>query len=404
MQFTSAFKNRQKTNNLISWSDWLETVAGRSFYVSAAEELWSRALVLVPSLKFLEKVPQLNRQHLEDEYVSGHILRMLAALLALQGGEDWQTVEEFVSSPGAKADLQTIVRIFKEQTATFILFCILHDAGKAQATGFTNFGQAKKVDLQRAVAAAKGNISDEVLTQYDKYYRAVAALIGEAPKAEIARDFLLTYGVECVYPEHDKLISRESSLEVYQPLFSEYRLEPRDQQLLRFLIRYHTLGAEMQGPRAALTLKTLELAAAEYGLDAADARDAWLAAVFLNDICGKIRLFNDKPTVNVAWLAAFIEAESLAFQDHRKKKIEKLAQNERQIIKSVLQEVGLSAEGLMTELDLPIGPERQKFVNGLYAAVKDYNYPIMDLFGKRTGEFVEQINMAREHFDASPGV
>lgn len=375
----------------------------RSPYVEDAQKAWDDAVRLAPALQELRTTPQGAPAHIEGTTVQAHVLRMLTALIAIQGGASIAQIEGYAGAAHLEVDIALLERTLKEQYATFALFCLLHDYGKTSTVRIAAL--AKESPQTASLALAMRNkkvLLPNARNLYGKLYAATAAKMGGARTEEYMIDLHETYGIEFSFIEHEKWFVNDDSVRSFSALFEQYRITPRDIDQLKFLVRYHVLAQDLVHHRGKTTLQLLERVALESGLDVHDARDIWLGAIFLNEVCGKIGYEGRRIVTHESVLFAFVNAEEESFAQRRTQKKDLHGQQYRLRIKQALQEAGLTIEDLLRTCQVPHDATRELFVQSVYGLItKQEGVTVEGVFGTKAQELFEQVKIAQSAFDES---
>ena len=385
----------------LSFSQWLDQYVLVERYERKARELFGVAESISEVFIALRTCPQTPPYHAEGAFVSDGVERALAGLYAIADGASLLGIEEFARERNFQKELNELSFTLQEQFAGLALYLLVHDVAKPN------------VLVLDAPVGSKGELEGFAQHRYRKDKQASTeerALYGKLFKSHQAQSnekgqdsvtgFFDRFEIHAHHPDHEKQALSVAG-EAFDRLADHFRLTPRDRELVRFAVQNHmrliTTFDSRQDVRAYELLLTR---AHRAGLDADDAIDFLLAAVFLDGCVGSL-LYEEgeyRPNVDLV-LRVFRAEEEVAPHRRSQRRAQQEARRERNL-RYALKEAQLDGAALFDLLQTPFGPERGKIADEVRSYVLHPNLPIT--ISSHSHEIEKRVRHARALFDGEP--
>jgi len=182
-------------------------------------------------------------------------------------------------------------------------------------------------------------------------------------------------------------------------LADQFRLRPRERDLVLFAVTNHMQVIASFGKGDDLHAYELLLSRAhKAGLDADDAVDFILAAIFLDVSVGSLPYVHGEFLPNVDIIMQILRAEELIAPHRREQRRLVQEGRKKKSLNFALKEAGLDGKALFALLQTPFGPERGKISHEIRNYILEPHLPVT--ISTHTREIEKRVGKARAIFDS----
>lgn len=334
-----------------------------------------------PLFADLCRCPQTPVYHAEGPFVADHVRLILMSLYAIaDGAVHLLDIEELRRLKGYEGEIEELEETIREKAASLETYALCHDLGKPETAWFEarpgSEGDALGFNLPLSHAWLDADASQRrnLLETYVRAYEAFAATRSDLEPAEIQTEFFAAYQVTIHHHGHGTAIARPAFRELFGRIAEGRRLPPGDREdVFHVIVRHMDAigGFSQPGGR---TYASLLRYAHTYDRDADDFLDLFLAAVFLDAVCGSARrgahgVWHDAGVAANFLLAERDQApEKRAAREKRREATRKKEEQHR------LRAVGLDGESLLDLLLMDPGPAFGTVLRAIHATARGEGY------------------------------
>lgn len=384
------FETQQKKPETVFFDAWMRDKQSRADIVRQVRDAVFAAEALAPEVTALRTTSQSAPYHAEGPTVMDHLERILTGFFAIVGGASLLEIEEFAREQSWYPVLREIEETIREQAATLEAFVFIHDLAKASTLSFDSPSGSK--------GAAEGFVKEgrldiEVLNQ--RYLKLVRAASNEQMSPEErARWAYDTYKTRVHFYGHATAVLTDEYNRARSALCDAYRLTGRDRALLALLVRSHidVIHFFNRGVDPA-KMRVLERRANKVGLDAQDVIDLQLACLLLDTTFGSLRYEDGRTWIDTNPIVGFIQSEQMGLPYRQQRRLERLEQADRRVLKEAMAASGIDAQTVIDRLTLPIGPRRGEVLHEITQYVRSLDCQIDQ--GQYPSDILEGILQAR---------
>ncbi|MBU0613947.1 hypothetical protein KJ766_01520, partial [Patescibacteria group bacterium] len=291
---------------LLTFFDWMENIVLRSNYFREAEDLFAKFSADISEIDLLSTTPQTPPWHAEGPFVSDHVKRMLATVMAVSGGTSLLQIEEFAVRRDFLSYIETLELTIKENAATLIAFALVHDIAKAEVLSFSadsgSLGEREKFKKNKKYLQNPASTQERLL--YDKLFRAHIASRNKEPDSLGLIDFFDKYEISAHYFNHATVGASHKFDDARLAVSNGLHLTSRQGAVVKFLSRYH-----MDRIKTAEQFNLLIARANKAGLDGFGISDIFVAQEFLDSCCGCLHYIDAHFSIDLSVVFDFFEAE-----------------------------------------------------------------------------------------------
>ena len=384
--------------DLYSFTDWLDRYVQVGVFVEEAQKQFRANTRYVSILRDLEVTPQSPPYHAEGPFVSDGVIRALAGLLAVLDEASLLCIEELVRERHLLEEIRDLERIIKEHAASLSVYIFMHDIAKPRTlvldTPKGSRGEAEGFSVHDANKNRVSSPREREL--YSKLFRAHEARQSLDKKFSVA-SFFDTYEIHAHYPNHGK-----KGLEVagahFDMLSDQFRLRPRERELVAFAILNHMEAIERFGKKDnKIAFEKLISKSHKAGLDANNVFDFMLAAVFFDACVGSLPYIEGRFEPSVELVLRMLRAQDDFAPSRRVARRKRIEEQEELFLRDVLRRTGLDGDSVFALVQMPFGSKRGKVLQAIRFAVthprRDVKLPIA------SHELMVRIEKARKLFD-----
>ena len=361
------FEAKQHQPETAFFDEWMRKIQSRPEIVRQVRDAVFEAEAVAPEVTTLRTTSQSAPFHAEGPTVIHHLERMLAGLFAIVGGASLLEIEEFAREQVWHPLLRELEETIREQAATLEAFVFIHDLAKASTLSFDSPAGSQ--------GASEGFLKDAALPvtslnqRYQKLIRAAAH--EQMSPQEQARWAYDTYKTRVHYYGHAKVVLEDLYNNAWEALCDLYRLTGRDREMLALLVRSHidVIHFFNRGVDPA-KMSVLERRANKLGLDAEDVIDLQLACLLLDTTFGSLRYEDSRTWIDTDPIIGFIQSEQQGLPHRTHRRLERLEQQDRRVLKAAMEAAGIDAQTLIERLELPIGPKRGEVLHDVARYVR----------------------------------
>lgn len=366
--------------------DWMKANVEAVVAQSQAERVFAHLVRSASPLGRLMSTPQTPPFHAEAEFVSGHVVRMLAGLGALERGASLAEIEECAREKEFLLEFFELESVLRTQTDFLSAYAACHDLGKADTVVFTapagSLGEAEGFQEDPARLATESE-----KTRFDKLRRAHAL-------ASPTTDFFETYQISAHYPEHAKRAAADEYASTRQAVLDVLGVPHSHAKLLAELIRCHMDVIETcaHGIDARKYMAWAAIAD-KAGLNVPFFLDLLPATLFLDAVMGSLTYKAGASAVNVSLILNLFKAEREAMPARHLAREQAFKRGRKQAIQDTLKEVNIDAESVFVLLKTPLGPVRGEVMRSVHHLI---HTPDMKAdFGSATTELRRRARAAQ---------
>lgn len=375
-----------QTPTTVYFLDWVKTYIEPEPVRARAERVFAHLVRSASPLGRLISTPQTPPFHAEAEFVSGHILRMLAILDALEHDASLSIIEECVREKEFLLEFFELESVIQSQIGFLSAYAACHDLGKADALIFTapagSRGAAEGFQEEPTRLATESEKS-----KFDKLRRAHAL-------ASPATDFFETFQISAHYPEHAKRAAADEYASTRQAVLDALGVPHSHAKLLAELVRCHMDVIETcaRGVDAHKYLAWAAIAE-KAGLNVPFFLDLLPATLFLDAVLGSLTMKAGAPVVEVNLVLNIFKAEREAMPARHLAREQAFKRGRKQAVQDTLKEVNIDAESVFALLKTPLGPVRGEVMRSVYHLIHS---PDMKAdFGSATAELRRRARAAQ---------
>lgn len=368
--------------------------------IESDRELFDRAEAMLHAVSVAEplmaqslQTPQDVRYHAEGPFVRDHLRLMLMSLYAIEEGTLHLTeIEELARLKGYEHEVEELEQTFREHTSWFEAFILVHDVAKWNTIAFRSPKGSRGDRLGFNVEPTYQPDDDaiarmKIRTTYLETYNAFVATHTDEPAREVQSLFYQTYEIDVKYPHHDRM----THTPVYEQLLHRFaiahELTDIHTSMLEDIVGRHLDFARFKRVDAVGMKPFLHLARVR-GYDGDDFVDFIQGAMFLDFVCGSIRLSPHGYWHEIEMLVNALRAEHEADPGRRAQKLAAYEQEDHRRSLRLFQEVGLDGLSLMDVLGMEPGPEFGTALRRIQSAVLGRSD--MPTFGKKIDEEIQK--------------
>jgi hypothetical protein len=327
---------------------------------------------------------------------------MLMSLYAIEVGKLRLTeVEELARMKGYEHEVEELETLMREHVSWFEAFVLVHDAAKWNTVTFAspegsrgaelgfNFHLTYEPDVDLSARAV-------LRDRYIDLYHTFEQMHPNESAREIQSLFYLTYDIDAKYPHHDRMIHAP----VYHALFERFarahELTDIHTAMLEDIISRHLLFKRFALPEKSDLHPFAHLARVR-GYDADDFFDFLEGALFLDFVCGSIRLSAHGYWREIEMLVNVLRAEHETDPSRRAEKLHTRQEKEHRHRLHLFQEVGLDGISLMDLLGMEPGQEFGRALRRVQTAVvgeadmPSFGRKINEEISRRAGEYYKKV-------------
>lgn len=345
----------------------------RDFF-DRAETLLQTTATSEPLVAEALRTPQDIRYHAEGPFVRDHLRLMLMSLYAVaEGHVHLLEIEELARMKGYEQEIEELEYALREHVAWFEVYVLLHDVAKWHALTFRAPEHSRGAALGFNVNLTDQSEMDVVTRsamreQYLDLFRDFASQHQGESARSVQSFFYLTYEIDCTYPHHDRMIHLPVYTHLLQRCALAYQLTDVHTSILQDVISSHLLFIPFKKTPFGTMDPFLHLARVR-GYDTDAFIDFLLGALFLDFVCGSIRLSAHGYWHEIGLLVHALRAEHEADPSRRVEKFAVKQAQEHRLRLRLFQEVGLDGLSLMELLRAEPGPAFGKTLRRVQSAV-----------------------------------
>jgi hypothetical protein len=236
---------------------------------------------------------------------------------------------------------------------------------------------------------------------YGKLFKAHQARYGSADSNKLTTSFYDKYEIHAHYPGHAKK-ALAIGMEAFEALADQFRLRPRERDLVLFAVRNHMQVINSFGKGDDIRAYELLLSRAhKAGFDADDAIDFLLAALFLDVCVGSLPYVDGEFQPNVDIVLQVLRAEEHIAPHRRAQRRFVQEERKKKMLNFALKEAGLDGKALFALLQTPFGPERGRIASEVRNYVLEPHLSVT--IPSHTREIEKRVKKARSLFDGKAG-
>ena len=364
--------------------------------VETDRALWNRAEAFLsgaekaePLLKETLLTPQDVRYHAEGPFVRDHLRLMLMSLYAVVEGKlRLSQVEELARLKEYGHEIEKLEGMLTEHVSWFEAFVLAHDCAKWNSIVFYSpegsRGAALGFNLKLTYEPDVNIVArHDMRARYLDLYRDFASQHAQERAREVQALFYLTYEIDVKYPHHDRLVHAPVYAELCERIARAHQLTPIHATMLADIIGRHLSFKRFAQPAPSLVSSLLHLAR-DRGYDGDDFLDFAFGALFLDFVCGSLRLSAHGYWHEISLLVHAFKSEHEVDPSRRAEKLHAREEAEHRRRLRVFGEVGLDGMSLMELLGMEAGKEFGKALRRVQAAV--IGQGVMPAFGRSVDE------------------
>jgi hypothetical protein len=375
--------------------DWIGKRMNTPHIQKQAEEAFAEAEKIEPKIHAYRTTPQTLKWHAEGPVLADHIHRILRAIFAVQGGASLLEIEEFAREKDLRDEIIEIEETLRAGSGTVIAFALLHDIAKRETLSFNALESSKGASLGFTQREGKNEpASEEDMMHYLKQIRLLQAAHPELSGQEVTKKYYIDAEITVHNYHHDRIGASEAHLEARNKISDLYRLTPREQDLLVFIIRNHIrVLMDFKKEASATKYNVLVERATKEGFDADDALDLLIVCLLLDSGFGSLQYTDGTYRCDFTAVINMLRAERAARPGRHKKREAAAELVKKQARKKVLKKAGLGSEEIYKLLGIKFGRERGEVKVAVMDLVasrsSDYN------FGEHTEEIHRRVKRAK---------
>jgi hypothetical protein len=381
-----------KNKETYPFLQWMDKFVMTEKYIRQARDAMYEFEAQISEISRIHRVPQSSKHHAEGPVMTYHLERMLATLNAIcDNNADLMQIEEFVREKHLKNEIVELQEIICENAATMKAFIFAHDIAKLDCISFDAPVMSKGA-MEGFSYPQKLSIK-QLIDLYLKLLRAFEVENQGLDQKELCIAFSKEYQIKVSYKGHDSVAVSDKYYDFRSGIEDICRLTSRDREMLFLLIKEHIREISFFAKRPdGARYQVLIGIAQKAGLDSDDVLDCQLAALFLDAAAGSIAYENSKFHSDIEVVINMMKSEELALSDRKQKRIDRLEDKKKKDFKVLLESVGLGAQDVFEELNIPASPERAIILKQIDDIVKDSDARIED---SKLEILLPKINKAR---------
>lgn len=373
----------------------------RALYLRA-EALMSGASKAEPLIEESLLTPQDVRYHAEGPFMRDHLRLMLMSLYAIEEGKlPLLSIEEYARLKGYAHEIEELEHTLREHVSWFEAYVLAHDVAKWQAVTFVSpegsrgaeLGFNLKLTYQPDVDIAARAVMRDL---YLNLYRDFEAQHPNERAREVQALFYMAYEIDVKYPHHDRMIHAPVYTDLLARVARAHALTPIHTSMLEDVVARHMQFKRFLHPSPSFAASLLHLAR-NRGYDGEDFLDFALGAMFLDFVCGSMRLSAHGYWHEVGLLVNALKSEHDLDPSRRAEKLHAREEAEHRRRLRAFQDVGLDGLSLTELFGMEPGPTFGKALRRVQAAVigqgemPTFGKKIDDEISRRALEYYKQI-------------
>jgi len=332
--------------------------------LQAARDRFSTVMQAIPSVSALSTTPQTAPRHCEGPFVVDHIIRVLAAIDAISGGESMRDCEDIATDPVLSLALLDAEEAIREYPDAFRAFAIMHNIAKPDRLLLVSEpGSAgEKEGFVRSNRRVDEYSTLSELHRYDKMRR--------AHNGDMASWFAES-GIVAEYDTADRAVVAPQYAEDRAAIIQFFGLEYAYEKFITELCWSHDDVEEFfVVPGNESEFGVFAARAGKAGLNVEKFLNALLALSLLDHGIGRLSLVNDRARADLTIFHRFVSAEHAVSPERFAAREARQAHARKLRVKSILGDCGLAPEPIFTLLKTPIGPERGVVMEHVYEVIR----------------------------------
>lgn len=357
-----------------------------------AEAMLHGASMAEPLIAETLKTPQDIRWHAEGPMVRDHLRLILMSLYAVEEGKlRLSAIEELARMKGYEHEIEELENLLREHVSWFEAFALVHDSAKWNTVVFRSPETSRGAELGfnlKLTYEPDVDLAARVLMRdrYLELYREFALQHPNESAREVQSLFYLTYEIDVKYPHHDRIIHAPIYHQLLQRFAFAHHLTDIHTSMLEDIVSRHLSFVRFKNSNGSMQ-PFIHLARVR-GYDSDDFADFIQGAIFLDFVCGSLRLSAHGYWHEIEMLVNALRAEHEVDPARRVEKMHAREEREHHHRLRLFQEVGLDGLSLMELLDAEPGPEFGKALRRVQVAVIGEGE--MPIFGKKINEEIER--------------
>ncbi|MDQ5952549.1 MAG: hypothetical protein QG626_678 [Patescibacteria group bacterium] len=366
--------------------DWIKTYVESKPVQARAERVFVHLVRSASPLGRLTNTPQTPPFHAEAEFVSGHVIRILAVLDALEHGASLAVIEECAREKEFLLEFFELEAVIRSQMSFLSAYAACHDVGKADTLVFTaptgSRGQAEGFQGEAVRLATESE-----KTKFDKLRRAHAL-------ASPTGNFFESFQISAHYPEHAKRAAADEYASTRQAVLDVLGIPHSHAKLLAELIRCHAdvIDACAHGVDAH-KYRAWAAIADKAGLNVPFFLDLLPATLFLDAVLGSLSYKSGAPAIDVSLVLNIFKAEREAMPERHLAREQAFKRGRKQAVQDTLKQANIDAESVFALLKTPLGPVRGEVMRNVYHLIQSPDMKVD--FGDATVELRRRARVAQ---------
>ncbi len=371
---------------------WLDEVVLTPERLRHAEEIIARLSSTSPEVAKLAHAPQSAPHHTEGPYISSHVERMLASVVALESMASLAEVEEIVREKNFHLEFQAVEATVREQANFLSAYAVLHDLAKAEAVcieaplGSPGHAAGFSQTIQGSTPAEQ--------ERFSKLFRSFAASHQGLAPWQLQIEFFNAYQLRIHYPHHGRLAATEKYAQARSSVMHFFNVSSSHARLMSELIRLH-MDVIRSFTTAADTARYQMIVALpdRLGLNKELFLELIPATLFIDAVVGSLQSNGQVIFCDLSLLLNYFKAEREVAPQRHEARVQAALRGRKQAVKETLAEANLDAEVVFALLNTPHGPVRGKVMEDVYELIKNPDATVD--FGSHTPEIKKRANMAK---------
>lgn len=342
----------------------------------------------IPLISILSTTPQTAPRHCEGPFVADHVVRVFAAIAAIEDGESLRDCEDIATDSILSLTLLDAEEAIRDYPDAFRAFAVMHNIAKSDRLLLVaEPGSAgEKEGFVRLNRRADEYSTSSELHRYDKMRR--------AHNGDNASWFAES-GIVAIYDDADRAVIAPQYAETRTAIIRYFGLEHAYEKFIAELCWSHDDIEEFFiTPGNESEFSVFAARAGKAGLNVEKFLDALLAIALIDHGVGRLNLMNDRAQTDLTIFHRLVSAEHAAMPERYAIREARQAHARKLRIKAILGDCGLAPEAIFTLLKTPIGPERGVVMEHVYEVVRSESKG--EVFGDHTDHIQECAHRAQK--------
>lgn len=372
---------------------WMNRIGSSQKFYNRAEGVLHSVATAEPIIADSFRTPQDIRYHAEGPFVKDHLRLMLMSLYAIVDGEvHLSDIEELRRIKGYEYEVEELEELLRGNAAWFEAFVLCHDAAKWATVTFVSPENSRGRDLgfnQKLIYEPDVDIAERTKLRnlYLDLYKSFSDQHPNETAREVQSLFYLTYEIDVKYPHHDRMIHAPIYHSLFERFVLAHKLTDIHTAMLDDIISNHLSFKKFSKSQTSSMIPFTHLAQTR-GYDAEDFMDFIQGAMFLDFVCGSIRLSAHGYWHEISMLVNALKAEHEIDPMLRTEKIHAREEQEHRKRNRIFREVGLDGVAIMDLLEMDPGAKFGRALKQIQLAV--IGQAQMPSFGKKTDEEISR--------------